>query len=137
MASDIRIRSIVSYIFQEAKFTYHKPGQQYRNRNQAIIDEWIKEKTPEIKKHFEDDNTVLLTADEMVLSTQTTFQKICLPVNNFPKIQVSNDRKNRSIYGFHNIKNGAQHAFKTDWQNSENTCEILEKVLQLYRGKKL
>ncbi len=124
-------------LFQEAKFTYHKPGQQYRNRNQALIDRWIEEKTPEIKEHFEDDDTVLLTADEMVLSTQTTFQKIWLPVNTFPKIDVSNDRKNRSVYGFHNVKNGVQYAFKTDWQNSEHTCEVLEKVLQLYPGKKV
>jgi transposase len=124
-------------LFQEAKFTYHKPGQQYRNRSQALIDRWIEEETPEIKKHFEDDDTVLLTADEMVLSSQTTFQKIWLPVNNFPKIDVSNERKNRSIYGFHNVKNGVQHAFKTEWQNSENTCEVLEKLLQLYPRKKV
>lgn len=119
-------------IFEEAKFSFHKPGAQYRNRKQEEIDQWIKEKKSEIEAYFEDDKIVLLTADEMVLSTQTTFQKVWLPVNKYPKVDVSNERKNRSIYGFLNVKNGVEHAFKTEWQNSITTCEILEKVCQLY-----
>lgn len=124
-------------IFEEAKFTYHKPGQQYRNRNQEQINQWVKDYTPIIKRHLEDSDTVVLTGDEMVLSTQTTSQKVWLPVNTFPKVDVSNVRASRSVYGFFNVKTGVEHAFKTEWQNSEVTCSVLEQVRTLYPGKKI
>ncbi len=122
-------------LFKEAKFTYHKPGAQYKNRDQKVVDEWKEKNIPIIKEHLEKTNAVVLTGDEMVLSTQTTFQKIWLPKNEFPKIDISNKRNNRSIYGFLNITNGSEHAFKTEWQNSAITCEVLEKLCQLYLDK--
>lgn len=125
----------VYLLFKEAKFTYHKPGQQYKNRDQKLIDEWKEKNIPIIKEHLLKPGAVVLTGDEMVLSTQTTFQKIWLPQNEFPKIDVSVKRKNRSIYGFLNISNGFEHAFKTEWQNSEITCDVLEKLCQIYLGK--
>jgi transposase len=122
-------------IFKEAKFTYHKPGQQYKKRNQRAVDEWKEKNIPIIKEHLKKPNAVVLTGDEMVLSTQTTLQKVWLPKNEFPKIDVSNKRDSRSVYGFLNISNGQEHAFKAEWQNSTITCEILEKLCQIYEGK--
>lgn len=124
-------------LFKRAKFTYHKPGKQYRNRNQAAIDEWTKKHTPKVKKYLKEKDTVVLAGDEMILSTQTTFQKIWLPTNSFPKIDVSNKRANRSIYGFLNIKNGVQHAFKKMRQNSDITVQILEALCKTYKGLKI
>jgi len=124
-------------IFEQAEFTYHKPGQQYRNRNQEKIDQWVKENTPIIKRHLEDPDTVVLTGDEMVLSTQTTSQKVWLPVNTFPKVDVSNVRASRSVYGFLNVQTGVEHAFKTEWQNSKVTCQVLEQLRALYPDKKI
>jgi transposase len=124
-------------LFKKAKFSFHKPGQQYRNRDQAKIDEWINNHKTELEKYLNDKDTVVLAGDEMVLSTQTTFQKIWLPVNDFPKIDVSNKRMNRSIYGFLNIQNGVEHAFKAEHQNSAITVKILERLCQNYKGKKI
>lgn len=126
-------------LFKKAKFTYHKPGFQYRNRNQELIDAWVKEYKPIIDEYKKDPNTVVLTGDEMVLSTQTTFQKIWLPTNEFPKIDVSNKRKNRSVYGFLNIVSGEEVAFKTDSQNGATTCKVLDKVCNhnTHKGKKI
>jgi transposase len=122
-------------LFREARFTYHKPGQIYRNRKQDQIDQWVLTYTPIIQKHLEEPNTVVLVGDEMVLSTQTTTQKVWIPVNTFPKIEVSNTRKNRSIYGFLNVQAGIEHAFKTAHQNSKITCFILNKLCALYPNK--
>jgi transposase len=122
-------------LFKGAKFTYHKPGQQYKNRSQTVVDEWKEKNIPIIKQHLQGKNAVVLTGDEMVLSTQTTVQKIWLPKNEFPKIDISNKRMNRSVYGFLNVLDGSQHAFKTEWQNSAITCEILEGLCQIYNGK--
>jgi len=124
-------------LFKQAKFSFHKPGQQYRNRNQAEIDEWVKNTKPIIAEYFKEPETVVLTGDEMVLSTQTTFQKIWLRKNEYPKIDVSNKRMNRSIYGFLNVKNGVEHAYKTEWQNSTTTCKVLEQLCREYQCKKI
>jgi len=124
-------------IFKQAKFTYHKPGQQYHNRNPQEIKTWIRKIKPILKKYLKNQNAVVLAGDEMILSTQTTFQKIWLPINSFPKIDVSNKRMNRSVYGFLNVKSGVEHAYKTERQNSTTTCKVLDKLSRLYRGQKI
>lgn len=64
-----------------------------------------------LEKAFRDPDTAVLYQDEIVLSSTTRFQKIWLKKSEYPKIQVSNTKKNKSIYGFLNIKNGAEHSF--------------------------
>src|SRR5665647_2225534 len=73
----------------------------------------------------------------MILTTQTTCQKVWLPSGQFPKIDVANTRKRRCIYGFLNVKNGSQHAFKTEYINSEETIKTLDQIGQIYLGKKI
>lgn len=124
-------------IFKEAKFTYHKPGKVYHNQDPQEVAQWQKETKPEIKKAFKDKDTIILTEDEMILSTQTTFQKIWLPEGEYPKVEISNIKKNRSVYGFLNVKTGEEHAFKAGWQNMYETVKILKKIRKLYPKKKL
>ena len=121
-------------MFKDAKFTYHKPDKQYHKRNQAAVDEWIKVQTPVVQAALEDDKTVVLVADEMMLSTQTTTQKIWLPEGQYPKIDVASTRKIRCIYGFLNIKTGRQHALKTLRANSQESCAALDHIGNLYKG---
>jgi len=135
----IEYKSRTSYylIFRQAKFTYHKPGRIYHERDEEEVSKWKRKTKPIIKKAFHDPNTVILTEDEMILSTQTTFQKIWLTKGEYPKIEISNRRDNRSIYGFLNIKTGDQHAYKTKRQNMYITRSILKKIRKIYPHKKL
>src|SRR4030042_6797928 len=75
---------------------------------------------------------VVIVEDEMCLSTQTTVQKIWLPQGEYPKIEVSNKKEARSIYGFLNVKTGVEHAFKTKWQNMYTTHEVLGELRKIY-----
>jgi transposase len=136
---DVQYKSKTSLylIFKRAKFTFHKPGRVYQKRDEKEVAEWKLRTKPLVQKAFLEKDTVILTEDEMVLSTQTTVQKVWLPVGEYPKIEFSNKKENRSIYGFLNIKTGKEHAFKTDWQNMVITTEILKKVRAIYRGKKI
>lgn len=130
-------RTPIYLIFREAKFSYHKPGTQYKNRNQVKIDEWkqkVKEKLGEF--NFKKD-AILLVADEMMLTTQTTCQKVWLPRGEFPIVDVSSNRKRRCIYGFLNIFREQEHAFKTEGANTEFTCKVLNKIGKLYPGQKI
>jgi transposase len=132
-------KSKTSYhlIFRDAKFTYHKPDKQYHDRKQEVIDKWYKETAPLIKQELEKPDQVVLTGDEMILTTQTTTQKAWLPTNKSIHIEASNKREKRCIYGFLNVKNGHQHAFKTDYTNSLITCNVLKKLIKLYPDQKI
>lgn len=124
-------------LFEEAKFSFHKPGQVYEKRDDAKVTAWNEEVKPKLEVAFQDPNTVILCEDEMVLSSMTTFQKIWLKKGEYPKIEVSNTKKNKSIYGFLNIKEGVEHSFVKDWQNMHITVEVLQEVRIIYPDRKI
>lgn len=124
-------------IFRQAKFTYHKPGRVYERRNEQEVKEWRDKATKQVQEAWKDQNIIILTEDEMHLSTQTTVQKIWLPQGEYPKIEVASKRESRSIYGFLNVKTGREHAFKTKWQNMYITADILKEIRKLYPTQKL
>lgn len=131
---NVEYKSKTSYylIFRRAKFTYHKPGKVYEKRNEEVVKRWREETKPLLEKAFAEESTVILAEDEMILSTQTTFQKIWLPQGEYPRIEVSNTKKNRSVYGFLNLKTHEEHAFKTERQNMYITTSILQKIRSIY-----
>ena len=124
-------------LFKKAEFTFHKPGQVNQKRDEREVREWEIINKDRVKTAWEDEKTVILCADEMALSTKTTFQKIWLPKNEYPKILVSNKKEARSIYGFLNIKTGQETAFKTSWQNMYITAAVLGKLRQIYQTEKI
>ena len=124
-------------LFEEAKFSFHKPGQVYEKRDELKVQAWQEEIRPRLEEAFHDSNTVILCEDEMVLSSTTTFQKIWLKKGEYPKIEVSNTKKNKSIYGFLNIKEGTEHSFVKDWQNMHITVEVLQELRIIYPDNKI
>ncbi len=137
---NIKYKSKTSYylLFQQAKFTYHKPGRVYEKRDEAEVKKWRKTTKTKVKQTLEKEpDTVILVEDEMSLSTQTTCQKIWLPANEFPKIEIASSKESRSVYGFLNIRNGKEHAFKTKWQNMYITAEVLGKLRKIYPTQKI
>lgn len=124
-------------LFEEAKFSFHKPGQVYEKRDELKVQGWQEEIKPKLAKALRDTNTVVLCGDEMVLSTTTTFQKIWLKKGEYPKIEVSNNKRNKSIYGFLNIKDGKEHSFIKDWQNMYITVEVLRELRIIYPDNKI
>lgn len=127
----------VYLLFKEAKLSFHKPGFCYLPRNQEKIDSWKKETLPVVKEALSDRKYEVFAADEMILTSQTTFQKIWLPIGNYPKIEVSVTRKRRGIVGFLNVKTGRQLAYKYCTINSKNMIKSLEKIGKAYRGKRI
>jgi len=124
-------------LFKKAQFTYHKPGKVSERRNEQEVEEWRVETQKCIQTAWDDPDVVILTEDEMHLSTQTTVQKIWLPKGEYPKIEVARKRDARSIYGFLDIKTGVEHAFKTTWQNMYITASIIPEIRKFYPHKKI
>ncbi len=130
-------KTSVYLLFRAAKFTYHKPGRVYAQRNEQEVKKWRKETKIKVKQALAEPDTVILVEDEMNLSTQTTFQKIWLPQGEYPRIEISNKKENRSIYGFLDIRNGKEQAFKTNWQNMYITYDVLGKLREIYPDQKI
>lgn len=125
-------------VFRKARFTYHKPGRVYDKQSEEEVGAWKVEAKPKLEQFLKEENTIVLTEDEMVLTTETTIQKVWLPEGEFPKIVcTTGGRKRRSVYGFLNMKTGEEHAFKTEYQTMYVTAEILEKVRTLYPKQKI
>lgn len=136
---DVQYKSKTSLylIFKRAKFTFHKPGRVYQKRDENEVKQWKTRTKPIVERALKEKDMVILAEDEMILSTQTTTQKIWLPQGEYPKIEVSNKKENRSVYGFLNIKTGQEHAFKSKWQNMFVTTDILKKIRNIYKNKKI
>lgn len=124
-------------IFKQAKFTFHKPGAKYEKRDEQKIKAWEQQIKPEVEAAMEDPNCVVLVEDEMILTSQTTFQKIWLPEGTFPRIDVAVTRKRACFYGFLDVKTGIEHAFKTERTTGENTVAVLKQVCSRYPGKEI
>lgn len=127
----------VYLLFKEAKLSFHKPGFCYLPRNQEKIDTWKNETLPVVKEALSDPNCVVFTADEMILTSQTTFQKIWLPIDNYPKIEVAVTRKRRGIVGFLNVKTGRELAYQYDTIDSKSMIESLKKIGKENPGKRI
>jgi len=134
---DYKSKTSLKLIFKAAKFTYHKPDKCYKKRDEAIIQQWREKWTPIIKSYINDPNVVVLFGDEMILTTQTTTQRIWLPVGVPAKIEECTNRKRRGIYGFVDVKTGREYAFKASGMNSVETCLALDKLAKIHHGKKI
>lgn len=125
-------------VFRKAVFTYHKPGRVYDKHDEAEVGRWRRSNKPKLKRYWHEKSTVILSADEMILTTETTIQKVWLPQGEFPKIAcTTGGRKRRNVYGFLNVKTGQEHAFKTGLQNMYVTRDILEEIRKLYPTQKI
>lgn len=137
---DVKYKSKTSLylVFRKASFSYHKPQRRYHEHNEQEIQTWQKATKPLVEKHFADPKTVILTADEMILTTKTTTQKVWLPQGETVRVDVANSSiERRQVYGFLNVKTGQEHAFKTMKQNMVVTADVLKEVRALYPNKKI
>jgi len=124
-------------MFKEAKFTFRKPEKHSERRNIDQISEWENKFEPIIKEECQREDSVVLTGDELVLTSQTRLQKIWLPIKEAPFVQDSIKRKKTHIYGFLNVKTGAAHAFEAPVQTGKETVIALKRLSLLYPDKRI
>ncbi len=128
-------------LFREARLSFHLPGKRYEKADAEKTEAWVAQQSDgrsRLMRAWHNVGTVVLCADEMVLTSGTTLQKVWLPKRSYPPvIETNSTRKRKSFYGFLNLKTGRQHAYVTDWQNMYITVEVLEKLRQAYPTEQL
>lgn len=137
---DVKYKSKTSLylVFKKASFSYHKPERRYHEHNEQEVRAWQKATKPLVEKYVADPTTIILAADEMILTTKTTTQKVWLPQGETVRVDVANSSvERRQVYGFLNMKTGQEHAFKTMKQNMVVTADILKNVRAIYPKQKI
>lgn len=125
-------------LFREAKLTLHLPGKSYEKSDPETKAAWVESTKPILEKLWNEPDTIILCEDEMVLTAKTTTQRIWLPSGEYPPVMEVNGRaKNKSFYGFLNLKTGQENTFITDWQNMHITAKVLTKLRIIYPKQKL
>lgn len=125
-------------LFREAKLSFHLPGKSYEKANPATRAAWVESTKPLLQTLWHEPDSVILCEDEMVLTAKTTAQRVWLPTGEYPPVlEINGTRKNKSFYGFLNLKTGQEHTFVTDWQNMYITMEVLTKLRGVYPSQKL
>ena len=137
---DVKYKSKTSLylVFRKASFSYHKPERRYHEHNEAEVQLWRKTNKTTLEKHLKNPEIVVLCADEMILTTKTTTQKVWLPQGETVRVDVANSSiERRQIYGFLNVKTGREHAFKTMKQNMVVTADVLKQIREIYHKQKI
>lgn len=125
-------------IFRKVSFTYHRPGTVYDERDEREVEAWRKTAAHKLEKLLKEKDTIILTGDEMVLTSATTIQKVWLPVGEYPKVIVkTGTRLRRHVYGFLNLRSGEEHAWKTNFQTMYATTDILRNIRAHYPKRKI
>lgn len=130
-------RSSMYLFFKEAKFTFRKPEKKSEKHNPEAIEAWKKEYEPIIKEECAKEDTIVLTGDELVLTSETRTQRVWLPVNVPAFVENTTKRKTVHLYGFLDVVSGAACAFKTEEQTGETTVSILKKLATKYHDKRI
>lgn len=125
-------------IFKKVSFTYHRPGTKYDERDDAEVETWRRNAKRKVAMLLKEKDTIILSGDEMILTTATTIQKVWLPAGEYPKVEVrTGTRLRRHVFGFLNLRTGDEHAWKTEFQTMYVTKDILKNIRTRYPGKKI
>ncbi len=130
-------RTSVYLLFEEAKFTFHKPEKRSEKRDEAKIAEWKEKYRPIIESECLQEETIGLAGDEAVLTSSTRLQKVWLPTEKPAFIQDTTNRKTTHFYGFLNVQSGESIAFQTSRQCGETTVSILKKLARQCDNKRI
>lgn len=72
---DYKSKTSIYLLFKKARLSFHKPGQVYKNRNQEVVDEWLKNTLLIIEEALKDPDTAVIVSDEMILKSHIWLSK--------------------------------------------------------------
>jgi transposase len=115
-------------IFKKNHFSFHKPEQKYAKYDPEKVELWKQTHRQVIKEYFE--NYTIITEDEAIIKNTTTTQAIWAEVGTKPYIKITAKKENKSLYGFLNLKTGAETIYDQERQNSQSTLQVLQQHFQ-------
>lgn len=125
------------YLLKYSGYSWKLPSPFDIKRDETQIKKRMKEIREEIKPYMEDDNWVVLTADETRINWEEEVRRAWLKRNKKTVIKLSRNKTGQSYFGALNIKTGKESIYPLDWQNTENIIKVVLWLIKKHENKKL
>jgi transposase len=126
------------YLLKYCGFSWKLPSSFDRRRNEQKIEIRMREIRKEIKPFLEDEDWVVLAADEARIDYEEEIRRLWLPKGEKTVLKIERDKSQKQHYfGALNLKNKRHHLLRLDWQDSENIIRALGQLKAAYPKKRI
>ena len=106
-------------------------------RDKDQINQKLKEIHKKLRKCPNDDNWVVLAADETRITWQAEIRRAWLKCNEKTVVKVQRSNEYQNYFGALNLKSHKAHVIRLDWQDTDTIIQALKKLSKSYPGKRL
>lgn len=123
------------YLLEYAGLSWKLPSAFDQRRDDAYVDQKMREIQKEIKKLGKDTDTIILSADESRINWETETRRAWLKRGEKTVLKVTRDKIAQNYFGTWNHQSKECHLVPIIWQNQETMIYALTEILKLYPNK--
>jgi transposase len=125
------------YLLQLSNLSWKLPSMFDIRRDDALVEQRMKEIRRKIRPLLKDDRWEVLVSDESRIVWESEMRRAWLKRGEKTVLKVHRSRDYQNFIGMLNLKNGRPHLYPLPWQNQETVIEGLQKLKVEYPGKRL
>jgi len=125
------------YLLEYAGLSWKLPNAFDSRRNDEFVRQRMLEIQREIKRLGNDENTVVLSADESRINWETETRRAWLRKGEKTVLKVTRDKTGQNYFGAWNHKSKQSHLVPLIWQNQKTIIEALTEITRLYPNKNI
>lgn len=123
------------FLFRVSGFSWKLPDKFDVSRDDAFVEQRLKEIREEIAPFMKDVAWVVIAADEARLVWESESRRAWLRTGEKTILKVHRDGQYQSFFGGLNLKTKKCHVFQLSWQDQEAIIKVLKKVVAYYPHK--
>lgn len=123
------------YLLEYCGYSFKLPSPFDKRRNDDTAQQRLTEIHKELKKYWQNNDWVIVAADEVVVSYVTELRRCWLKRGEKTVIKINRERINQSYFGALNLQTGKAHTIRLPWQNQTEISTALTKLTKLYPNK--
>ena len=125
------------YLLEYCGYSFKLPSPFDKRRNDNVAQARLAEIHKELKKYSQNDDWVILAADEVIVSFVTELRRAWLKRGEKTVIKINREKINQSYFGALNLDTSKAHTIRLDWQNQIEISKALVKLTKLYPDKRI
>lgn len=125
------------HLFTISGYSFKQPSPFDKHRNDAFVAARMAEIRRDVQPLLDADDWVVLCADEVRVSWETTIRRAWLPRGKPTILKVDRTKIGQSYFGALNQKTGAHHCIPLSWQTSETIADALAVLVGQYPDKRI
>lgn len=125
------------FLLKFSNLSFKYPDTFDRHRNEASIEQRMKEIRKEIKAFLKDEEWEVFASDEVRIELEAFTRRAWLKKGERTVLKVERKREAQSYIGLLNQKTSACHLYELSWQNQDEILKALEQFLEKYPKKRI